>query len=164
VISAGVALTALIGLPDQSAIRQPEAHNWWTYPSPAADDPANYLGAALVIRQHERPGDAIVYKRNDYWFLDTGIAYYLRGEPKPADVLLARTPVQDGTLHARECANSASCLRRAGRRLWVVYRGAKHDPFTSLKPAKASTIRAAGYKVSHVYEADGITVVLMTRP
>jgi mannosyltransferase len=165
VISAAVGLTALIGVPNQVAIRQPEAHNWWTYPAPAGDVPLNYRGAALVIRQHERPGDAIVYKRNDFFMVDIGVEYYLRGEPKPADVLLVRTPAQDGTVYsAQECVDPASCLRRAGRRLWVVYPGTSRDPFTSIEPAKAAAIRAADYQVRQVYEEDGITVVLMTRP
>jgi mannosyltransferase len=166
VISAAVGLTALVGLPNQGAIRQPEAHNWWTYPAPGGDIPANYLGAALVIRQHERPGDAIVYRRNA-WSLqvDIGVEYYLRGERQPADVLVVRTPAQDGTVYsAQECADPTTCLRRAGHRLWVVYAGTSRDPFTSIEPAKAAAVQAAGYRIRQVYEEDGITVVLMTRP
>jgi mannosyltransferase len=156
-----VALIAILGIPDQHAIRQAEAHNWWSYPD-GGDYPANYEGAAKVIAEHERPGDGIVFKRDDRWMVDIGVDYYLRGRAKPTDVFLIKTPAQAGRLTAVECAHPAQCLRGEPR-LWVVYRGYERDPYAAIEPAKAAALRAARYATQRIYPEDGITVALMTR-
>jgi mannosyltransferase len=161
-VAAIVALIAILGIPDQHAIRQAEAHNWWSYPDTVGDYPANYTGAAKVIAEHERPGDGIVFKRDDRWMVDIGVDYYLRGRAKPADVFLIKTPAQAGRLTAVECAHPARCLRGEPR-LWVVYQGNERDPYAAIEPAKAAALHAARYATQRVYAEDGLTVALMTR-
>ena len=161
-VAAVVALIAILGLPDQHAIRQAEAHNWWSYPDPFGDHPANYEGAAKVIAEHERPGDGIVFKRDDRWMVDIGVDYYLRGRAKPTDVFLVKTPAQAASLTAVECAHPAQCLRGEPR-LWIVYRGYERDPYAAIEPAKAAALRAARYATQHIYAEDGLMAALMTR-
>jgi mannosyltransferase len=161
-VAAIVALIAILGIPGQHAIRQAEAHNWWSYPDPLYGYPANYAGAAKVIAEHERPGDGIVFKRDDRWMVDIGVDYYLRGQAKPADVFLIRTPAQAGRLGAVECARPARCLRGEPR-LWIVYQGYERDPYAAIEPAKAAALRAARYTTQRIYAEDGLIVALMTR-
>ena len=166
-----VAVIAVIGWPNQQAIRQPEAHNWWSYPNPVGDVPADYALAASVIAAHEKPGDGIVYQVSDsnHWMPDNGVEYYLRlnGQPEPRDVFLAKTPAQAGSLQPAECADPARCLHGQPR-LWIVYvnhlapAGSNRDPLAAIAPGQAAVLRARGYAATHRYEADGITVVLMT--
>jgi mannosyltransferase len=157
-----LALVAAAGGPAQGEIRQAEAHNWWSYPDPSGAIPADYQGAANVIAEHEKPGDGIVFKRDDRWMVDTGVYYYLRGRAKPTDVFLVKTPVQAAGLEAVECAHPALCLH-GDPRLWVVYQGVTVGPYAAIEPAKAAALHAAGYATQHIYEEDGITVALMIR-
>jgi mannosyltransferase len=161
-VAAIVAFIAILGIPDQHAIRQGEAHNWWSYPYAIGELPANYEGAAKVIADHERPGDGIVFKRDDRWMVDIGVDYYLRGRAKPTDVFLIKTPAQAGRLTAVECAHPARCLRGEPR-LWIVYQGHERDPYAAIEPAKAAALRAARYVTQRIYAEDGLTVALMTR-
>ncbi len=161
-VVAVVALIILIGAPDQSAVRQAEAHNWSNYPVSSGDIPADYQGAAYVIAKYEMPGDGIVFKRSDRWMVDIGIDYYLRGKATPTDVFLVKTPAEAGGLMAEECGHPALCLRGEPR-LWVVYQGRDGDPNTAIEPAEAKALRAAHYVTRRIYEEDGITVALMSR-
>jgi mannosyltransferase len=166
----GVALIAVIGWPGQQAIRHTEAHNWWSYPNPVGDVPADYLGAANVIAAHERPGDGIVFQVSDdnHWMVDNGVDYYLRLErrPIPKDVFLAKTPAQAGGLQPVECAHPAQCLRGEPR-LWLVYvnhlvpKGRYRDPYAAIGPGRAAVLRARQYTTQRLYEQDGITVALL---
>lgn len=168
VLAAGLVLIGLLAGPAQLAVRQPEAHNWWSYPDPVGDVPADYQAAASVIAAGQRPGDGIVYQVSDdnHWMPDTGIGYYLRGRAKPADVFQARTPAQAGGFQPVECRDPASCLRGAPR-LWVVYvnhlvpGGHIGDPYAAIEPGQASLLRAKNYVLQRLYEEHGITVALM---
>jgi mannosyltransferase len=171
-VVAGVALIAVIGWPDQQAIRHAEAHNWWSYPNPVGDIPADYVGAANVIAAHERPGDGIIFQVNDdnHWMPDNGVDYYLRLErrPIPAVVFQARTPAQAGSFQPVECADPAQCLGTEPR-LWLVYvnhlvpSGRYRDPYAAIGPGRVAALRARHYAIQRVYEEDGITVVLLVR-
>jgi mannosyltransferase len=157
-----VALIAALGLPDQHAIRTGEAHNWWSYPDPISIRAVDYEGAANVIAAHERPGDGIVFQRDNRWMVDIGIEYYLRGRPEPKDVFLVRTPAQADRLTAVECADPLRCLRGEPR-LWVVYLARDPDLFTAIEPGKAAALRAAHYVTARIYHEAGIDVALMVR-
>jgi mannosyltransferase len=168
-VVAGLVLVGLLGAPAQLAVRQAGAHNWWSYPDPVGDVPADYPGAAAVIAAQQRPGDGIVYQVSDenHWMPDTGVQYYLRlhGQPEPRDVFQAKTPAQAGGFQPVECTGPAQCLH--GRpRLWVVYvdnlpGGPYLNPFAAIEPAQASVLRADGYRIQRVYSEDGITVALL---
>jgi mannosyltransferase len=168
--SVSVVLPGLLGLHDQQAIRQPEAHNWWMYPAGVGSGAADYQGAAEVIAARERPGDGIVFQVGDdnHWQVGTGVVYYLKGALLPTLVFQTRTPAQAGSLRPAECARAAQCLARlrARPRLWVVYvnhlvPGNDRDPFSAIPPAQAAAMHEARYRTVARYEADGITVALL---
>jgi mannosyltransferase len=171
-VLAGVVLIAVIGWPDQQAIRHTEAHNWWSYPNPIGDFPVDYVGAANVIAAHERPGDGIVFQVSDdnHWMVDNGVAYYLRLEhrPIPATQFQAKTQAQADGFRPVECADPAQCLRGAPR-LWLVYinhlvlNGRYRDPYAAIGPAQVAVLRARHYTIARRYGTDGITVVLLVR-
>ena len=98
-----VVLAGLLGLPDQAALRR--THEW---PRSA---PVDYAGAARVIADGQRPGDAVVYSPRQSWlFLDLGIEYHL-GDP-PRDVLVTEDEVRRGDLWAAECPAASPVPRR----------------------------------------------------
>jgi mannosyltransferase len=119
-----VAVVGLLGVHDQQAIRQNEAHNLWAYPEmPSNGQPADYRAAAAVIAANERPGDRIAYQTSDqnHYQVDTAMAYYLRGK-LPMAVFQAATQVQANNLQPVECADpSVSGCITGTPRLWVVF-------------------------------------------
>jgi len=171
-VVAGVVLIAVVGWPDQQAIRQAEAHNWWSYPNPVGDYPVDYAGAANVIAAHERPGDAIVFQVNDdnHWMVDNGVDYYLRlgHRPVPAVAFQARTQAQADGFQPVECADPAQCLGTEPR-LWLVYinhlvpGGRYRDPYAGIRPGQAAVLSARHFTIARVYEVDGITLALLVR-
>jgi len=163
---------AAVTIPDQAAVRSPDAHDAAFYPytmfSERPGQYASYERLAGVISAGYRPGDAIVYSnRQGIWFADTGIDYYLRGD-RPRDVLLDRSAVQADNLWAVEHTDYAT--RLAGvRRVWVVGVGERRDPLAGspllfvqpAAPAEAAALRS-GFTVSTVTTVPGFTVALMT--
>ncbi|WP_422754765.1 glycosyltransferase family 39 protein [Micromonospora sp. WMMD708] len=157
-----VALAALLGLPDQAAVRH--SHGW---PRSATVD---YRGAAAVIAAGQRPGDAVVYAPRDGWlFLDLGIDYHLprtAGEraaagPRPRDVLVGEGRRDRADLWVRECDRPAGCLAGADR-VWLVIAGRHDDPLTTVPGDKGDALRA-GFTVEQVHPRPGVTVALLAR-
>ena len=102
-----VALVGLVGIHDQLAIRQNEAHNLWAYPEmPSNGTPVDYKAAAAVIAANERPGDAIAFQTSDenHYQVDTAMEYYL-GSKLPTPVFQAQTQVQANSLQPIECVD-----------------------------------------------------------
>ncbi|WKU08219.1 glycosyltransferase family 39 protein [Micromonospora sp. HUAS LYJ1] len=160
--SAVVALAALLGLPDQAAVRH--SHGW---PRSATVD---YRGAATVIAAGQRPGDAVVYAPRDGWlFLDLGIDYHLpriAGDraadgPRPRDVLAAEGRRDRADLWVRECDRPAGCLAGVDR-VWLVVAGRHDDPLAAVPGDKGDALRA-GFTVAQVHPRAGVTVALLTR-
>ncbi len=119
----------------------------------------NYGSAARVIDRNDQPGDGIVYgDRGGWFFLDIGTEYHL-GDNKPRDVLAERTPGQQATFWAAECAQPTVCLAGT-RRLWVLTRS--KTPTDELQPATAAAITAA-YRPQQTWRAGGFTVTLYQR-
>lgn len=168
-IAAGLTVAVgLLGLHDQWAMRQYQAHNAWAYPRVVPNgEPVDYPGASAVIAAHERPGDGIVFQVSDHnhYQVDTSVGYYLRGKPMPDPVFQAKTQAQAGSLQPVGCADPARCLAGTPR-LWVVYvnhlvQGSSQDPFLAIPPDEAAVLRAAGYRTQARYQEEGITVALM---
>jgi mannosyltransferase len=165
-----VAVVGLVGLHDQLAIRQNEAHNLWAYPEqPSNGTPVDYQAAAAVIAANERPGDGIVYETGDqnHYQVDTAMAYYLRGK-LPTAVFQAQTQVEANSLQPNECQDPAPCIKGTPR-LWVVY--VDHlapDPFTALPTtgpynvSEGGYLQTLGYQVQTTWQQNGITVALLT--
>ncbi|MEH1168561.1 glycosyltransferase family 39 protein [Micromonospora sp. CPCC 205539] len=147
-----VLLAGLLGLPDQAALRR--THEW---PRSARVD---YTGAARVIADGQRPGDAIVYSPRRSWlFLDLGIEYHL-GEP-PRDVLVTEDEARRGDLWAAECPRPAQCLAGTPR-VWLVVAGRHADPLATVPSAKGDALRS-DFTVERVWPRPGLTVALLSR-
>lgn len=163
-----VVAVGLLGLHDQQAIRQFEAHNRWAYPLEVPNgEPVDYPGAAAVIAAHQLPGDGIVFQVSDHnhYQVDTSVGYYLRGKPEPRPVFQARTQAQAGGLQPVQCAQPARCLAGTPR-LWVVYvnhlvEGSYLNPLAGIPADEAAVLRQAGYRTQTLYKLDGITVALL---
>ncbi|MEU8332604.1 glycosyltransferase family 39 protein [Micromonospora sp. NPDC048839] len=146
-----VVLAGLLGLPDQAALRR--THEW---PRSA---PVDYAGAARVIADGQRPGDAIVYSPRQSWlFLDLGIEYHL--DDPPRDVLVTEDEVRRGDLWAAECPQPAQCLAGTTR-VWLVLSGRQAEPLAAVTGAKGDALRA-DFTVAQVWPRPGLTVALLT--
>ncbi|MCG5438009.1 glycosyltransferase family 39 protein [Micromonospora sp. PSH25] len=146
-----VVLAGLLGLPDQAALRR--THEW---PRSA---PVDYAGAARVIADGQRPGDAVVYSPRHSWlFLDLGIEYHL-GNP-PRDVLVTEDEVRRGDLWAAECPQPAQCLAGTPR-VWLVVAGRHAEPLAAVPGAKGDALRAQ-FTVTQVWPRPGLTIALLT--
>ncbi|MEU8255261.1 glycosyltransferase family 39 protein [Micromonospora inaquosa] len=146
-----VVLAGLLGLPDQAALRR--THEW---PRSA---PVDYAGAARVIADGQRPGDAVVYSPRHSWlFLDLGIEYHLSDPPR--DVLVTEDEVRRGDLWAAECAQPAQCLAGTTR-VWLVVSGRHAEPLAAVAGAKGDALRT-DFNVTQVWQRPGLTVALLT--
>ena len=162
------ALPLAAGATAQVAVREPEAHNWWTYPAPSGDIPIDYAQAADIIAAHEQADDGIAFQISDdnRWEVDKGVQYYLGDRRAPRTVFEAQTEEQAGLLTPVECAHPADCLYGT-HRVWVVYinhlveHGLGGTPFQALPPAATAALHADRYRVRQTFKADGITVSLL---
>ncbi|WP_433127011.1 glycosyltransferase family 39 protein [Micromonospora sp. CA-240977] len=146
-----VVLAGLLGLPDQAALRR--THEW---PRSA---PVDYAGAARVIADGQRPGDAVVYSPRQSWlFLDLGIEYHL--DDPPRDVLVTEDEARRGDLWAAECPQPAQCLAGTTR-VWLVIAGRQVEPLAAVTGAKGEALRA-DFAVAQVWPRPGLTVALLT--
>ncbi|WP_406078385.1 glycosyltransferase family 39 protein [Micromonospora sp. NBC_00858] len=146
-----VVLAGLLGLPDQAALRR--THEW---PRSA---PVDYVGAARVIAEGQRPGDAVVYSPRQSWlFLDLGIGYHL--DDRPRDVLVTEDEARRGDLWAAECLQPAQCLAGTPR-VWLVVAGRQAAPLAAVPGAKGDALRA-DFTVARVWQRPGLTVALLT--
>lgn len=159
-----VAVVGLVGIHDQLAIRQNEAHNLWAYPEmPSNGLPADYQAAAAVVKANARPGDAIAYEVGDlnHYQVDTSIAYYL-GKSAPTPIFQAQTQVQSNSLQPVECIDPSACITGTPR-VWVVF--VDHlapDPFSALPTPAGDFLQTLGYQVQTTWQVNGITVDLLT--
>jgi len=161
-----VAVVGLLGIHDQLAIRQNEAHNLWAYPEmPSNGLPVDYQAAAAVVAANARPGDRIAYQTSDlnHYQVDTSLAYYLRGK-LPAPVFQAATQVQANSLQPTECNDPSvpGCITGTPR-IWVVF--VDHlapDPFSALPWPEESYLQVLGYQTQQMWQENGITVALLT--
>jgi mannosyltransferase len=137
-----VVIVALLGIPDQRALREVNSHDIWDYPDPNPEF-LNYSGLAATLAAHMQPGDGIVYsERNSFWLADIGIAYHLRGQPQPVDVFVQTTALQRGDFWPAECEPIASCAPTQ-QRLWLVSTdwAWEQDPFKWMDKPKADLLQ-----------------------
>jgi mannosyltransferase len=160
-----VAVVGLVGLHDQVAIRQNEAHNLWAYPEmPSNGQPVDYKAAAAVIAANARPGDGIIYQTSDsnHYQVDTSIAYYLRGKFTPTPVFQAQSQVESNSLQPLECGDPSQCIQGTPR-IWVVF--VDHlapDPFSALTYSQRAWLDLNGYQTQTLYQENGMTVALLS--
>jgi mannosyltransferase len=159
-----VALVGLVGVHDQLAIRQNEAHNLWAYPEmPSNGTPVDYKAAAAVIAANERPGDGIAFQTSDenHYQVDTAMEYYL-GSKLPTPVFQAQTQVQANSLQPVECVDPSVCITGTPR-IWVVF--VDHlaaDPFSALPWSENGWLQVKGYQTQGIWDENGISVALLT--
>ena len=169
VVSALVVVTAL-GLPAQQFIRGTSSHDWFTYPEPTpfhlSEHTVDFPGAAKVIEDGYRPGDAVAYLRSPvaYRSVDLGVGYYLPRNLVMPDVFLAETAVRHNGIWAVQCTDPGRCLAaRDPDRIWVVTLGAvPGNPFPGLPGAEVRALDA-GYSVTEVDRLRDMTVTLVVR-
>jgi len=164
-----VAVVGLVGIHDQLAIRENEAHNLWAYPEmPLNGQPVDYQGAAAYIAANARPGDDIVFQTSDsnHYQVDTAMEYYLRSK-LPLPVFQSQTQVEANSLSPNSFVDP-SAIFTGTPRVWVVF--VDHlapDPFSALPPAvspnpsEADVLQVYGYQVQSTWQEDGITVALL---
>ncbi|MEY9861238.1 mannosyltransferase [Catenulispora sp. GAS73] len=161
VLAPALALAAAAAVPGQIAMHQPLSHMWYSYPSAPVLAPLDYQGAADVIAHGYQPGDAVVYARNPWWWMDdVGVKYYLPGSLQPRDVFLEHTAAQNNQLFSTEC-DPKSCLGTSPR-LWIVTVGGHQNPVTALPGDQAAAI-GKSYRLTSVTSVPGMTVGLVTR-
>ena len=159
-----VVVVGLLGIHDQQAIRQNEAHNLWAYPEIVSNGtPVDYQAAAAVVKANARPGDRMVYQIGDlnHYQVDTSIAYYL-GAAAPPPVFQAQTQIQANSLQPVDCIDPSACITGMPR-LWVVF--VTHlapDPFSALPQAEEFYLQTLGYTVQTTWQENGISVALLT--
>nr|WP_249412184.1 hypothetical protein [Micromonospora endophytica] len=147
-----VALTGLLGLPDQVALRR--THEW---PRSATVD---YRSAAEIVAAGQRAGDAVVYSPRDSWlFLDLGLRYHLR-ERTPRDVLLTEDQTRRGDFWATECDRPAECLAGV-ERIWLLTAGRHSDPLAAVPGPKGDALRTR-YHVTQTWPHPTLTLTLLT--
>ncbi|MGR4884582.1 glycosyltransferase family 39 protein [Streptomyces sp. LARHCF249] len=152
-VVAGLAVLALLVLPDQRTMRGTFQHD--------VPHGADYAGAARTIEKYYRPGDAVVYVRGAPWMLDQGVRYYLRRDLKLPEVFLAKTAAENNELYPAYCTRAAACLKGEGR-IWVVVPGNGPDSLDAVPVHQARALRAkyTAYGAEHL---SGLTVTLLQR-
>jgi mannosyltransferase len=123
---------------------------------------ADYAAALAIIGERFRPGDGIVYARQDWYFmLAPALAYYLPPQRRPRDVFAVTPAAAAGWWAATECAQPARHLDSP--RLWVLRLTAHGtDPLAGVEEPKATVLRQ-WYKVANTWQSKAITVVLLGR-
>jgi mannosyltransferase len=161
---AGLVVLAMLGVPDQRALRAPDSHDWWNYPDPAPASPFSYAGAAAVIAKDYRPGDGLVPVREviPYYMIDTGLRYNLPADVQPRDIFAAHTGIELGKFFTEETTDPQAALGDV-QRLWLVRAGQPSDPLEDLSPGKAQVLRD-NFIVTRVVHPSGMaTVALLER-
>ena len=166
-----VALVGLVGLHDQLAVRDNEAHNLWAYPEmPSNGQPVDYQGAAAYLAAHAKPGDNIVFQTSDlnHYQVDTAMEYYLRGK-LPLPIFQSQTQVEANSLAPNSFVDPSAVFTGTPR-IWVVF--VDHlapDPFSALPPAapgenpsEEDVLKVYGYQIQSTWQENGISVALLT--
>ncbi len=138
---AGLVLLALLGLPVQQAIRQPDGHG---------DD---IRAAAQILRVHARPADAVIY---DNPGTRTDSLAYPQAFTRLHDISLRQAPAGAGNLGGTQAppGELAARLARASR-VWVIE--------VEAVPAVPPALTRMGFGQAGAWRADAMTLWLYTR-
>jgi mannosyltransferase len=136
---------ALLALPVQQQVRQDL--------EPGEPD---YHAAATVITTGQKPGDGIVFA-GAVRPPRLGMAYEMRDETLPKDVLVSETSAQLGDYGVRECPVTSTCLA-GSKRIWLVSTSYSQDPWSEMPSEKAEALKRlfavtapAHHRRIHVY-------------
>ncbi|MEU8615586.1 hypothetical protein AB0C29_47155, partial [Actinoplanes sp. NPDC048791] len=141
-----LAVVAATAYPGQRAIRGPTAKNG-----------PDYRSIAALIRQHQQPGDGMVFEVRSR-AMRAGMEYYLhRDGTVPRDLLRRRSAADSGRLVAEEYPDAAA--RVAGvPRVWLLVSGPRQDPATGY-PALRPLLRD-DYERVGIWQVNRGTVAL----
>lgn len=157
---AGLAVLAVLAVPGQLAMRADLSHSWYTYPDPRPFVPLDYRGTANIIKENYRPGDGIIYKREQYWWLeiDTAIPYYLPKNLKLRDIFLSKPAADVNRLNPNECPYSVQCVGTEPR-LWLVVPYPTDNPLGELTADQQLVLKP--YRQIMIMHPSGMTLALL---
>lgn len=151
------ALLAAVALPTLALLVLP-AHQ--AARTPIVPGEPDYRAAAQTIAQGQRSDDGIVFagtKRPPRM----GIAYEMRDQARPADVLVASTSAELGSFGVTECPVTLTCLDHR-KRIWLVSTSFSNDPWSDMPKEKASALRRV-FTVARAQQLQRIQVYLLVR-
>jgi mannosyltransferase len=151
--AAALLAVALLGVPAQTAIRQPDGHSQAT------------SRAGGIIADNYQPGDGIAYSmlESARWVPRDIVSRYVPAARRPADVFALTPQRVGGHLAATECADLTACLDRADPgRMWVVRMHTQADPLAGLGTAKADLLRSR-FHLARLWLVKDLTVALYER-
>ncbi|HEX6499939.1 MAG TPA: glycosyltransferase family 39 protein [Micromonosporaceae bacterium] len=156
----GVAVLAVVAVPDQIAMRGALSHQDYLYPAAAPRQPMDYRGAAKIVAAGYQPGDGIVYQRKVWWYMhDVGVTYYLPDGVAPRDVFLGRSAAARNELYPTECGAPEMCFHDEPR-LWIVVPYRTDDPVGQL-PDRERKLLVPNYTQVLLRHPSGMTVALL---
>lgn len=159
VLLSALALAAI--WPSQTAVRSYAAHEWTNIPIGKSPGYLSYEGTADLLAAHALPGDGLVFMTHSAMMVDLGVDYYLHDRVRLDQVLVTRTPQQNGSYYSSLCPAPAACLATAPGRIWLV----TETPVSYLTPVQ--TIERAAllshYRIAKTYYRSDIHVSLLER-
>ncbi|MFF3454562.1 glycosyltransferase family 39 protein [Streptomyces sp. NPDC002730] len=161
VLPLALVMLAFLAVHDQRGVRGDYAHQWVAYPAEDFGPRMDYKGAARIIRDGYRSGDAVVYDRPGchYTRCDLGVTFYLPRDLKLRDVFLGLPATERNDLTPADCPAPAACLG-AEPRIWLVAAWNPQDPIKQLPAAQAQALREH-YVVTRAERVSGLTVALL---
>ena len=159
VVLSALALVAI--WPSQAAVRSYAAHEWSNIPLGKSPGYLSYQGTADLLAAHARPGDGLVFMTHSAMMVDLGVDYYLHGRVRLDQVLVTRTPQQNGSYYSSLCPDPAACLATAPSRIWLV----TETPVSYLTPVQTTerTALLSLYRIANTYYRSDIHVSLLER-
>lgn len=154
-----VAVVAVIGVPDQRAVREPGAHTSGRYPYLSPQAPIRYDVLGRELHRRARPGDARLFLPAEaHWQYETYLDWRY-GRDQPRLVCQARTAVQAQRLLPTADADIGRCIGHSPR-LWLV-RAGRHDT-APLRDLSAPVVTALQhrYRIASAVYVQGSTLIL----
>ena len=122
---------------------------------------ADHRSAMAILARNVQPGDGMVFEPDSAWSLRPVVRYYLAADKTPRDVLATRTPRQNETFEATECAVPRHCLSAVSR-VWI-YRVGEHNSALDYFPGPIPDALRADFQVGNHWPVTGGTLEVYLR-
>ncbi len=132
--------------------------------STTGHDTADYRVVARTVAQGAHPGDGIVYApRRIAWSIRPAMNYYqLPQTAKLHDVLVTKTPAQNGSLTPQLCTDPSACLHNTST-IWVVLTdNSATDPLSEYN-AELRNYVSLHYRIASRTLAGGATIIELVK-